>query len=94
MSKAAQLKILKSHDNPNGFELFELLYQIQQEIILDATQVCDVVSHHERITAAQAREQTNRGRILFLLEMAEKHARGEMNNANINGINKAAIKLN
>ena len=94
MSKTAKFKILKSHDNPNGFELFELLYQIQQEIILDATQVCDVVSHHERITAAQAREETNRGRILFLLEMAEKHARGEMNNANNSSINKAAIKLN
>ncbi|WP_133179004.1 hypothetical protein [Shewanella decolorationis] len=79
MSKEQIFKLLKSAENPNGFELSDLLHQIRQEIIADGVITVDAVSQYERITPAQARADTNRARILFCLEMAELHACGEMN---------------
>lgn len=89
MSKEHHFKLLKSTENPNGFELSELLYLIQQEIVADGVIAIDAVSQYERITPAQARVETNRARILFLLEMAELHASGKMDRELNQKVNKA-----
>ena len=90
-------KLLKTNDNPHGFELVDLLHQLKEEVEIasshelqqSTTKEQPFTSGPQTITDEAAKKISNLARIAFLLEIAETIAREHLATENkIIGLDK------